>query len=109
MDSLERDLVKRFMNGYVLTVELNGRVYQVVYSSRHDGDPLPWINLTVGPSLRFPSASVKVNAVLCTVCGAEVGPGIKARADFPAMDLCERDAIAELAGDLVQIEKGTMK
>jgi hypothetical protein len=47
--------------------------------------------------------------VVCIVCGTEVGPGIKARRDFPVMDLCEDHAVAELAGDLVQIEKGTMK
>jgi hypothetical protein len=47
--------------------------------------------------------------VICIACGTEVGPGIKARRDFPVMDLCERCAVAELAGDIVQIEKGTLK
>jgi hypothetical protein len=109
MEQQERDLIRRFMDGYTLYAELNGRRYQVVYSSRHDGDPLPWINLLIGPSLRFPNDTVKVHVVTCKVCGAEVGPGIKARAGFPVMDLCERDAVAELAGDLVQIENGHLK
>jgi hypothetical protein len=45
----------------------------------------------------------------CKSCSADVGPGIRFRSDFPAMDLCEPCAVAELAGDIVQIEKGTLK
>lgn len=107
MDPQERDLVKRYLNGYRILAEVNGRTFDVLYSSRFDGDKLPWI-ATVDPSLRFITNRVHAHIVTC-ICGDEVGPGIKARRDFPIMDRCEKCAVAELAGDMVQIEKGTMK
>jgi hypothetical protein len=109
MEQQERDLVRRYLDGYRLYAEINGRPYEVLYAARLGiDDPLPWIAVK-DPALRFPNSQIRVHAVVCIVCGTEVGPGIKARRDFPVMDLCEDHAVAELAGDLVQIEKGTMK
>lgn len=108
MDDLERGLVRKYLGGYRITAEINGRVFDVLYSSRFDGDLMPWV-ASLDPALRFTNKCVIVRVVYCRACGTDVGPGIKFRADFPAMDLCERHAVAELAGDLVQIEKGTMK
>lgn len=110
MDNLERDLVRRFMNGYKLTGRTGPHIHVVLYSPRDPkaGDPLPWI-AEDDPAIRFPSTSIAVHVISCIVCGTEVGNGYRYRRDFPVMDLCERDAVAELAGDLVQIEKGTMK
>ena len=109
MSEQERDLVRRQLDGYRLYGEVNGRVYEVLYAARLGFvDPLPWIAVT-DPSMRFPSGQIHVHVVTCVACQAEVGPGIKYRRDFPVMDRCEGCAVAELAGDLVQIEKGTMK
>jgi len=108
MHELEQDLVRKYLAGYRVYAEVNGRVFEVLYASRWVGDIIPWIALT-DPALRFSNARVRVHAVVCVTCGTEVGNGVRYRADFPAMDLCERDAVAELAGDLVQIEKGNLK
>ena len=108
MHELEQDLVRKYLAGYRVYAEVNGRVFEVLYSSRFDGDKLPWI-AAMDPALRFITNRVHVHAVVCIACGTEVGNGFKFRADFPVMDLCEGCGIAELAGDLVQIEKGTLK
>lgn len=108
MEQQERDLVRRYMDGYRMYVELNGHVHEVLYASRWEGDIIPWI-VAKDPALRFSSHRVHAHVVLCVSCKAEVGPGIKARAGFPIMDRCEACAVAELAGDIVQIERGTLK
>jgi hypothetical protein len=109
MEQQERDLIRRQLDGFRLYAEVNHRVFEVLYAARLGfDDPMPWIAVT-DPALRFPTAQVRVHVVTCKVCGTEVGSGYKYRAGFPAMDLCERDAVAELAGDIVQIEKGTLK
>ena len=108
MTEAERNLLRSYLGGHQMYAEVNGRRFTVLYSSRCNGDPMPWI-YKVDPSLRFINEVVTAEITKCKVCGDNVGAGYKYRADFPAMDLCERDAVAELAGDLVQIEKGTMK
>ena len=109
MDSTERDLVTRFWNGYTLTVTINGHVLPMLYDPLYDGDPLPWINGMIGPSLRFPNDVVTVHTVVCIACGTEASNGYRKRADFPAVDLCEDCAVAELAGDVTQYMAGTLK
>jgi hypothetical protein len=108
MDPRERDLLRRYLGGYRVYAEVNGRAREVLYSSRFYGDLLPWIAVD-DPSLRFVNRDIHVHVVTCTACGADAGPGIRYRRNFPVMDLCEGCGVAELAGDLVQIEKGTMK
>jgi hypothetical protein len=109
MDDLERDLyANRYLKNFRMYAEVNGRAIEVLYNSQYFGDPLPWA-AAMDPAVRFPSTQVRPYIVTCKACGTEVGNGYRYRADKDAMDLCERDAVRELAGDLVQIEKGTMK
>jgi hypothetical protein len=108
MTDAERNLLRQYLGGHQMYAEVNGRRFTVLYSSRHNGDPMPWI-YAVDPALRFVNEVVTADVTKCKVCGDNVGTGYAYRADFPAMDLCERHAVAELAGDLVQIEKGNLK
>ena len=108
MTEAERQLLLQYVGGHEMYAKVNGRRFTVLYSSRHNGDPMPWI-YKADPSLRFVNEVVSAKVTKCKVCGDNVGSGYKYRAAFPAMDLCERDAVRELAGDLVQIEKGNLK
>jgi hypothetical protein len=108
MPEIERELLRKYHSGHRMFAEINGRRLEVLYSSRFNGDLLPWIVLA-NPSMRFVSESVTVEVITCAGCGAEVGPHLKYNPKFPVMDRCVTCAVAELAGDLVQIEKGTMK
>ena len=101
----ERGLLLQYTDGHEMYAKVNGRRFTVLYHSRHVGDPMPWI-YKADPSLRFVNEVVTAE---CKGCGADLAPSRDPHHEFLAMDLCERCAVAELAGDLVQIEKGTMK
>lgn len=108
MDKRERALLRKYLYGYRLYADLNGQRHEVLYSSRHDGDPMPWISVAA-PELRFINDVIRIQWIKCAGCGAEIGPRPQARRDLPPITVCESCAVAELYGDLVQIEKGTFQ
>jgi hypothetical protein len=108
MNDLERGLLRKYFDGYRMFAEINGRSLELLYASHGEDDPLPWI-WHADPAVRFPSAMVQAVPSRCKVCRHPTPLLRNARRDVGPMDVCVDHAVAELAGDIVQIEKGTLK
>jgi hypothetical protein len=103
LDPKERALLRKVIDGYRLIADVNGNRYEVVYSSRWVGDPIPWVTIQ-DPDLRFTNAAVEPEPVPCEGCGEDIGPRPCARHDLPAITVCENCAVAELVADLAQLK-----
>jgi hypothetical protein len=102
MHPKERSLVGKYLDGYRLYADVNGTRHEVLYSSRNDTDPLPWISWT-DPALRFPNDMVRVEPNACSAgCGTDIGPRRQYNPAYPPANLCVDCAVADLVADLAE-------